>query len=123
MIGFTERLERFGRAQTVQAKDWYTEDERFSMGGGGGSVVVVEELGLRWEVGGLGIWEIEGCRGEGERKELGAQGTRRNYVAPGTEYRYTLTSEPPRITGSPFSTAQLGLLLLPYKIILSRIPY
>lgn len=69
MIGFTERLERFGRAQTVQAKDWCTEDERFSMGGGGGSVVVivVEELGLKWEVGGLGIWEIEGCRGESEK--------------------------------------------------------
>jgi hypothetical protein len=49
MIGFTERLERFGRAKTVQARNWCTEEERLSMGVGGGSVVVVvvEELGLK----------------------------------------------------------------------------
>lgn len=32
MIGFTERLERYGRAKARQARDWCTEEEKLSMG-------------------------------------------------------------------------------------------
>jgi hypothetical protein len=73
---------------------------------------------------GIGRLRVVGERGREREKNRGySQGTRRNYVAPGTDtllgtYNYN------RTTGSPFSTAQLGLLLHPYRIILlSRIPY
>jgi hypothetical protein len=81
MIGFTERLERFGRAKAGQEINWCGEERRFSKG-----AVMLLLLLKRSEAevgssGGLGT-RIEGC--QGEREKNWGPGDR-NYVAPGTE--------------------------------------